>query len=428
MKIDSSTGLFTDGPPSGRETDVRFLMWCFNKAVYEKHGIATSSLVNYAKYGMNPLLDYYEQNNQSEYSSRVSEKYILDLRNKYEAGEIKKYYWKYARQIAVVFDRYVLTKTVDFSYMSPWGLRQPIPEFKKLLDDCIHDLQISGRVARSTIRLTQSAVRGLLFIFEDKGFRDIKQLGYPEFTECITEYASRFTGGLGKALYCVNLFLAFIYRTGDSKYDLRRAIPQFRECRKKSIEGFNENEIARILASINTETPIGKRDFAAIVLALQTSLRAVDIVKLRREDINWHTNELKVIQSKTGRGVTYPLLAESGNAIADYLLHGRPTGAEPYVFVTHHSSIASPLTNEGLIARLRIYMKKAGISNEHGRRLFHSLRRTTATHLLDSEVPLEMLEQVLGQTDYNSAKPYLSVNECHLKLCGLSFPKKEDTK
>ena len=157
---------------------------------------------------------------------------------------------------------------------------------------------------------------------------------------------------------------------------------------------------------------------------MQTSLRAVDIAKIKRSDIDWHKNELRIVQSKTGQGIIYPLLPESGNAIVDYLLHGRPTGGEPYIFVVHQG-IPHELKPNCLTTRLRVYLKKAGISSEKGGRAFHSFRRSVTTNLLDNEVSLEMMQQITGQNDYRSAKPYISINEKGLKQCGLSFPKME---
>ena len=68
-------------------------------------------------------------------------------------------------------------------------------------------------------------------------------------------------------------------------------------------------------------------------------------------------------------------------------------------------------------------MKSAGIPAEH--RGFHSLRRTFATNLLQNEVPVELIQQMLGQTHVDSVKPYLSVDEQGLKQCALPLVHRE---
>jgi len=423
LKVDNKTGLFfaNDTPQILTEDSIVSLMLRFNKAMFD-HGVPPTTLVRDSRFGIVPMLEYYSYIGQKTYSSDINEQFILATRHKYEAGEIKQYMWKHSRRIAVLLSRYVDTGIVDLKSLSPWGLRQPIPQFKELLDGFVKDLKLTGAVADSTMRISWSAVRGLLFAFEDSGITDINQVGYKEFSNCITSLSAHYRGGLGKMVYCVNLFSKYLYKTEIVQFDFTRAVPQFPEYRKHSIEGFTNDEILRILDSVDISTPIGKRDYAIFVLAAQTSLRAVDIAKIKRMDIDWHKNELRVVQAKTGQGIIYPLLPESGNAVADYLLHGRPTSGEPFVFVTHQG-IPHQLEASSLIARLYVYMQKAGI--EKGKRAFHSFRRTVATNLLDNEVSLEMMQQITGQNDFSSVKPYLSINEKGLKQCSLSFPSRE---
>lgn len=423
MKVDNKTGLFLPETIQSQlvESNIVSLMLQFNKALFD-HGVPPTTLVRDSKFGMIPMLDFYSSIGQKTYCAEVNEQFILDTRRRYEAGKIKEYSWKYSRRVATLLSTYVENGIIDLKPSSPWGLRQPSPQFKQLLDSFVEDLKVTGIVADSTIRISWSAVRGLLFTFEDNGIVNMKQIGYKEFSECMTSYAMRFGGGLGKALYGVGLFLKYLYRTDSIQFDLAKAIPQFPEYRKYSIEGFTNEEILRILDAVDVATPIGKRDYAAFVLAAQTSLRAVDIAKVKRSDIDWHKNELRVVQAKTGQGVIYPLLPESGNAIADYLLHGRPSGGEPYVFVAHRG-IPRQIKSDCLITRLRIYLEKAEISSEKGRRAFQSFRRSVATNLLDNEVSLEMMQQITGHNNFRSVKPYLSINEKGLKQCALSFPK-----
>ena len=66
-------------------------------------------------------------------------------------------------------------------------------------------------------------------------------------------------------------------------------------------------------------------------------------------------------------------------------------------------------------------MKLTGIHDPLKRRGFHSLRRSFGTSLLNNEIPMDLIQQLLGHTQMNSMKPYLSVNEKGLKQCALSL-------
>ncbi|WP_298839822.1 tyrosine-type recombinase/integrase [Clostridium sp.] len=52
---------------------------------------------------------------------------------------------------------------------------------------------------------------------------------------------------------------------------------------------------------------------------------------------------------------------------------------------------------------------------------FHALRRSMATWMLESDIPLSTISQVLGHKSMNSAKPYLSMSERKLFECALGF-------
>ena len=66
-------------------------------------------------------------------------------------------------------------------------------------------------------------------------------------------------------------------------------------------------------------------------------------------------------------------------------------------------------------------MKRTGIYDPKRRRGIHSFRRTFGTNLLKCDIPMELIQQLLGHTQMNSMKPYLSVEEEGLKRCALSL-------
>lgn len=98
------------------------------------------------------------------------------------------------------------------------------------------------------------------------------------------------------------------------------------------------------------------------MLTAQTGLRACDIVNLKRKNIDWRAMEIRIVQQKTGKPLTLPLEVESGNAIADYLLHGRPKSDLPYVFLCHTGSLR-PLNSRSASAVVTRYMRRAKIDS-----------------------------------------------------------------
>src|SRR5271163_742148 len=70
-----------------------------------------------------------------------------------------------------------------------------------------------------------------------------------------------------------------------------------------------------------------------VVLAVSTGLRCCDIVALRLDEIDWRRDEIRLVQAKTSRPLVLPLPPLAGNAVAEWILHGRPDCGAPEVFV-----------------------------------------------------------------------------------------------
>ena len=156
-----------------------------------------------------------------------------------------------------------------------------------------------------------------------------------------------------------------------------------------------------------------------MVLAVQTGLRAVDIARLKRSDIDWRKREIRVIQSKTDEELCLTLETESGNAVFEYLTGARQDCDLPNVFIraVHPLGALNPSAMQGVV---RKYMRVAGIEPaKHQRYGFHSFRRAFGTRLLESGTPVHLLSQLLGHVDLDSARPYMSASEQGLRECCL---------
>jgi integrase len=159
----------------------------------------------------------------------------------------------------------------------------------------------------------------------------------------ITHMATRYAGGLHSAIFSVRVFLLHLYENNFTLENLSLAVPEMVARRTVFREGFTGDETAYLLDEPNLATAFGKRDYAMMLLSAQTGLRACDVVNLKREDIDWRAGEIHIVQQKTGKPLSLPLEPESGNAIADYLLHARPKSDLPYIFLCH-TGILRPIT------------------------------------------------------------------------------------
>ena len=128
--------------------------------------------------------------------------------------------------------------------------------------------------------------------------------------------------------------------------------------KEKLISVYSEQEIALIVNSVKHRDPLGKRNYAMLLLAVFYGLRASDIAGLRLEHINLKNNSIEFSMVKTGKFISLPLRSEIRVALADYLAHSRPNKVKsPYVFL---SILAphEPVTNKCVATTLRTIISK----------------------------------------------------------------------
>lgn len=181
-----------------------------------------------------------------------------------------------------------------------------------------------------------------------------------------------------------------------------------------------EDEITRILAAVDRESPMGKRDYALLMIASRFGLRSSDIRNLKAENIDWINHEIRITQVKTGEPLTLSLPDDVGWALIDYLKNARPVSDTSEIFlrvVAPHTVLANP---DNVLIR---YMRLAGIHYErlqhHG---LHILRHSMATHMLDKEIPITTIQSVMGHVSSESTKRYTAIDIRQLKECALEVP------
>ena len=187
---------------------------------------------------------------------------------------------------------------------------------------------------------------------------------------------------------------------------------------------YTEEEIRRIINAPDRSSAIGKRDYLVLLLAAEYGWRSADITGFRLDQIDWERNVIRFDQQKTDVPVEYPLLSSVGNAIIDYLQHGRPDTKRPEVILSaEKSKNGSPLKSPTIHSIVTRYMRKASITGwkekKHGA---HSLRHSLATNMLKRNVSLPVISTVLGHQTAETTKIYLKVDTNNLRSCALKMP------
>jgi integrase len=214
----------------------------------------------------------------------------------------------------------------------------------------------------------------------------------------------------------IRSFLKFIFE--QYSIDLRCLISSLKKVQYKRHEPlpsvYTPDEIRSIESAINRQSPIGKRDYAVVILASRLGLRASDIASLSIQNIDKSNGAISLIQNKTKEPLVLPLLPEVEVAINDYLQNARPQCDINVIFISYNHPLR-PLNNMSINAIVRRAIRQANI--KVGKRHFgtHSLRHSLATSLLATGNNLPTISAILGHTSTETTMAYLRVDSENLR-------------
>lgn len=231
------------------------------------------------------------------------------------------------------------------------------------------------------------------------------------------------TNSFAYLLTGVKQYLTFLFHDGFLEEDFSETLPHVKKPRYAGIPHiWSKEELKAILNAVDRMNPTGKRDYAILLLVIQTGFRAADIRRLKLKDIDWKNHKVHIVAAKNGQGLELPLLENTGWAIIDYLQNGRPKTDCDCVFTRHIAPYGPIGSTCGLDFALGRYIMKAGIKIKKGERHgLHTLRNSLAKNMLDVGAPLPVISQTLGHQDVNTTAIYLKIDLTGLRKCALDI-------
>lgn len=217
--------------------------------------------------------------------------------------------------------------------------------------------------------------------------------------------------------------LRFLYEIGYIASDIAAEIHMPTISKKAKIpSAWSADDLKKMINVIDRNSPIGKRDYAMILLACILGLRIGDIKNLRFSNFGWENKQLSLVQHKTHKPLTLPLPDAVGWAVIDYVKNGRPKYFESDIVFLKHMPPFDPISdNDHLEQRIVFHMNKAGIRRDKNKHSgFHSLRHSAGSMLLDMGTPLPVITTILGHSDMDVTGIYLKTDLEKLAECVLN--------
>lgn len=212
-------------------------------------------------------------------------------------------------------------------------------------------------------------------------------------------------------------FLRYCYLTDLTSRSLAEAVPSVASWRLAALpKALEPDHVRKLLESCDRGTAVGQRDFAILTILVRLGLRAGEVAALELGDIDWRTGEM-VIRGKGPRIDRLPLPSDAGEAIADWLRHGRKTCSCPNVF-TRVRAPRQALSSSGVSALVAGACQRAGLPVVHA----HRLRHTAATKMLRAGSNLDEVGQVLRHQKLLTTSIYAKVDRTTLSALALPWP------
>ena len=218
-------------------------------------------------------------------------------------------------------------------------------------------------------------------------------------------------------------FFRYLFLNNMTNADYSLKIPMLQSRKQTRIPSvWPVADLKKLISAIDRGSPMGKRDYAMILLACRLGLRTGDIKKLTFENFHWNNNQLVFVQSKTRTPISLPLVQDVGWAVIDYLKYGRPKVETTCVFVRLIAPFL-PFSEDDHLRQIIVkYMRLAHIPVSSKKRVgMHSLRHTLASLLLENNTSLPVISDILGHVDTESTAVYLKVDIKKLKECPLNI-------
>jgi integrase/recombinase XerD len=300
--------------------------------------------------------------------------------------------------------------------VEPWTLDALVEEYKQ------HQRRTRGlreRTLDGYERLVRLFVRAALG--EDP--IDPSRLSGGDVVAFFVAMQARFSPCSMKAVRtALRSFFRFLQFAGLCDGQLELAVPRVAHWRLSTLPRYlSDGQLARLLGSLDSSTPCGRRDRAIVLCLASLGLRPGELASLCLEDIDWRGGSVLLRERKTRQGAVVPLPRDAGRAIVAYLREERPVTDERRVFVQHQGARRGrPLSGNTISAVVVRALDRAGVQSPLAGA--YVLRHTVASRLVRRGASLKEVADFLGHRSLDTTAIYAKLDLPALREVALPWP------
>jgi site-specific recombinase XerD len=365
----------------------------------------------------NRLAEYLKKKESSAYSAKIG---LNFLEAEYKITVYKKLSKKDKRCTRAIN---ILSDYLLHGIIFPRKRQKPRtyrPQFQKIFQGYIDKKREDG-LSKDTLQSYEIYLSRFSDYLDSHGIVDIcdmDEVVVLGFSETFIRYSPSV---IHCTLCSLRTFFHYLFESGFVSKNFAYSVPRdgYRQ-QTKVPSAYPQEEVEKVLKSIDRGNSKGKRDYAIILIAARLGLRAQDICDLSFDNLKWEKNTIELLQKKTKKPIVLPLLYDVGLAIIDYLKYARPEcECENEVFLRLTPPVGK-LQAPTLHSIVKQHMRNAGISMQNGKKHGpHALRHSLASALLEENTPLPIISEILGHSNTQSTSAYLKIDVNQLRKCSL---------
>lgn len=290
-------------------------------------------------------------------------------------------------------------------------------ELKRLMLESVNEMMFSNRFNKNYVNEINRGIKQFYSWTSSRGFDDITVLGKKEllsYRNFVMHLESANPGGgklsmstMNSKLSAVKHIYSMLYIHGFISENPFHALDYKIKNGKKILRRpLSQREISVFLESIDTSTPQGLRDRTIFELIYSSGLRVNEACSLKIGDINFDSREA-IVRGKFDRDRIVPISHVAIEFLKLYLAE-RLNNVDGHVFLgLRAKGFQKPMRRNNVSRIFREYLRRFGMDSHDIST--HSIRHSTATHLLDNGASVRHVQELLGHKNIETTVRYTHV-------------------
>jgi integrase/recombinase XerD len=282
----------------------------------------------------------------------------------------------------------------------------------QLVDQYLNYLVVEKGLAAKTVEAYAGDLNAFLAFLREQNVASMEDADTAAILKHVISLRHKGRGPRTRARHLVTIrgFFRYLKQAGVLQHNAAKMV-DLPKSGLKLPDVLSVEEVDRLLAAPEVQTPPGLRDAAMLELIYAAGLRVSELVGLLVPAVNLEAGFVRVM-GKGSKERIVPIGRKALVRLQNYLETARPALLKDrpsrFLFVAR---AGKPMTRQGFWKMLRRYGLKSGIAK---RITPHSLRHSFASHLLEGGADLRAVQVMLGHVDIATTQIYTHVAQKRL--------------